>query len=365
MLRGYARASGFAAIAFILMVGSASALPNDPLEEPAQWVQEQVHALPIPDASIDCETEEMDTQSTRDCREEAKHEARDERDATADNARQNPVASTAVDEVYTVVDDTDAQLDAVLLRLDLALYDVEKTADEVTRTVDDLLADDEPYDDAVSYRQAAVKTQGPGLEPLYWFAGATVASAAILWVLGSSGIIGSTGSAGAAGEGLRRVAPAGMFTRFQRSTVLDHPRREQMYRLIGETPGIRLQDLCDATGLSRTAVTHHLRLLEQQHLIVSRRVGRSRHFYENGGMYERSQKEAYALLQNDRSREIAAFIQAHPGAIQKRLCEELDVRASIIHWHVQRLRDAGLIRCDRQGRTVAYYPDSALASLNL
>jgi DNA-binding transcriptional ArsR family regulator len=184
-------------------------------------------------------------------------------------------------------------------------------------------------------------------QPAVWVAAAVAGTSAVafFWVTGSS----------AAASGVRKPVFSPLFTRFEGEKVLEHPRRAELYAAVAEKPGICLQDLCVETQLSRTAVTHHLRLLEQQHVVVSKRVGRSRHFFENGGRYASNQKDAYALLQNDRSRTIMDLIRAEPGIIQKGICENLDLQASIAHWHIKRLSEAGLIDPIKQGRTVQYY----------
>lgn len=192
-------------------------------------------------------------------------------------------------------------------------------------------------------------------------AGATLFA---FWLAGSSGSVG-VGASAVAGKDLRKLLPfaSPLFTRFSKETVLGHPRREALYALILQNPGISLQALGDGTGLSRTAVLHHLRLLEQQHVIVSIRKGRSRHYYENGGRFGHDQKDAYAVLQNGRSKEIAAFIRAHPGILQKALCEGMGIQPSIAHWHVRRLVDARLVESIHKGRTVSYFPAAALTGL--
>ncbi|MGB1697331.1 MAG: winged helix-turn-helix transcriptional regulator [Thermoplasmatota archaeon] len=181
-----------------------------------------------------------------------------------------------------------------------------------------------------------------------WVAAAVASSGtiALFWLAGSSAAVTPTA---------KKPMFSPLFTRFEGQKVLEHPRRAELYGHVAEKPGIRLQDLCDETQLSRTAVTHHLRLLEQQHVIVSKRVGRSRHFYENGGRYAMHQKEAYALLQNERAAEIMKLIRKEPGIIQKGVCESLSLQASIAHWHIKRLHEAGLVDAVKQGRTVQYY----------
>ncbi|MHB8633634.1 MAG: winged helix-turn-helix transcriptional regulator [Thermoplasmatota archaeon] len=212
---------------------------------------------------------------------------------------------------------------------------------------------------------ATVATAAPTLlTGTLLLAGAAAAGSisVFLWMAGSSG----SASAGAVGgRDLRRLLPfaSPMFTRFERGSVLGHPKREALYALIMQNPGVSLQALGDATGLSRTAANHHLRLLELQHLVVSKRMGRSRHYYENGGRYQTHQKDAYALLQNPRSKEIASFIQDHPGSIQRDLCVALGLQASIAHWHVSRLVDADMVLAVRRGRTVTYFPGQALQAV--
>jgi predicted transcriptional regulator len=53
---------------------------------------------------------------------------------------------------------------------------------------------------------------------------------------------------------------------------------------------------------------------------------------------------------------VARFIQEHPGAIQKHICQAMGIQASVAHWHVRRLQEAHIIDAIRQGRTVSYFP---------
>jgi len=248
-------------------------------------------------------------------------------------------------------------------------------AEDASRIPQDLLASTQPKEGTepatTPKSNAAQPVASSVLTPTLILAAAGATAAVTFfgfWLAGSSGAVGAKAAAGAGSRvgDLRRLLPfaSPLFTRFERDTVLGHPRREALYALILQEPGISLQALGDATGLSRTAVIHHLRLIEQQHLIVSRRVGRSRHYFENGGRYGHDQKEAYAILQNGRSKAVAEFIKGHPGAMQKALCEALGIQPSIAHWHVRRLEEAKIVETIRQGRTVAYYPGPGLTAMD-
>lgn len=281
-------------------------------------------------------------------------------------------AERAEREARTAKADAEARLwklaeDAGLL-VDEIVHEAQSIADDAERQVPDVEQTvygpdvaPEPEEEPAIAPKARIIESIDITEPMI-LVGATATAAGILfWLAGSTGMTGA-GQAGASTSELRRLLPyaSPMFTRFERDTVLGHPKREALYAQIMEKPGVTLQDLCEKTGLSRTAVSHHLRLLEQQHLIVSKRMGRSRHFFENGGRYGRDQKDAYAVLHNDRSKDIHAFIQGNPGAIQKDLCEAMEIQASVAHWHVKRLEEARLIEAVRQGRTVSYFPTQAL-----
>lgn len=278
-----------------------------------------------------------------------------------------------------------SDVDVLLAWLDAQEAEVKATAEatlgELGHEADKTLAEGQAMIDAMAIQfapteeetetQSAYTPEAPSRTRAIVAATVAVAATAgsifvMFWTAGSTvGTAGTAAASKSSATGLRKVAPAfsPLFTRFEGRDVLKHPNRAQLYTLVAANPGVRLQDLCEETMLSRTAVTHHLRLLEQQHLLVSERVGRSRHYYENGGRYEREKKEAYAVLQNDRSKDIAQFILSNPGTIQKNLCESLDVRASIAHWHVKRLEEASLVEAVRKGRTVSYYPAGSLSSL--
>lgn len=253
-----------------------------------------------------------------------------------------------------------------------ALGVAREAAETASRLPNELLApapvEEAPAEEMVPATTGAEVAAPSMLAPaLILAAGAATATFLGFWLAGSSGAVGANAAAAGSRVGdLRRLLPfaSPLFTRFERGTVLGHPRREALYALILQEPGISLQSLGDATGLSRTAVIHHLRLMEQQHLVVSRRVGRSRHYFENGGRYGHDQKEAYALLRNDRSKAVAEFIRAHPGSMQKALCTALGIQPSIAHWHVRRLEEAQVVQTVRKGRTVAYFPGPGFAAMD-
>lgn len=358
-------------LAALLMVPASSADPMDDArnEAHAAWGQYHVaHAWLHHEAGLE-EDESTEEPQSQERRYEYRGSSEPEESESED---QDALQAWLLAELAETQEDA---TDAAQLVQD-HLSDLERQAEDAVEEGQAALAMIQvaPQSDAQAAEpQAAQAEEAPPIPTAVVVA--TVAAAAtagtafvMFWTAGSTvGTAGTAASGKGTGAGLKRIAPAfsPLFTRFEGKEVLRHPNRTELYGLVAANPGVRLQDLCEETGLSRTAVTHHLRLLEQQHLIVSERMGRSRHYYENGGRYERQKKDAYAILQNDRSKDIARQILVNPGIIQKGLCDALDVRASIVHWHVKRLQEASLVEAVRDGRTVSYFPAGDLRQLTL
>lgn len=282
-----------------------------------------------------------------------------------------PVIFLVEDTADDTVADVAARVDPLLGFVGQQVKPVQDAANSIPTLLVGPPAEGEVHEPAPA--SAAVTGVEHDVPVQFLVAGTAAAAAAVaaLWLAGSSSSLGA-GAAGAtggklAGTDLRRLLPfaSPLFTRFEKDTVLGHPKREALYALILQDPGVSLQSLCDATGLSRTAVTHHLRLMELQHLIVSKRMGRSRHYYENGGRFGRDQKDAYAVLQNDRSKAVADFVKQNPGAIQKAVCAALGIQASVAHWHLKRLQESTLVEAVRHGRTVSYFPGAGMKGIPL
>lgn len=63
--------------------------------------------------------------------------------------------------------------------------------------------------------------------------------------------------------------------------TLAHPDRRRMIDLLIEGPGMSLKALASHFETSRIAVLKHVRALEAAELVLSKKVGRTRHLYFN------------------------------------------------------------------------------------
>ncbi len=147
---------------------------------------------------------------------------------------------------------------------------------------------------------------------------------------------------------------APMYTRIEKNNMLEHGTRENIYGLIQTNPGIHAHEISTRTEIGWGTAVHHLRMMENARLIVSKRSGRYKRFYLSAGIAP-AQKEAYGVLRNDTTRGIAQYVAEHPGCIQKEVCEAFGIQPSLTSWHMGKLEGANLVKKVREGRKVHYY----------
>lgn len=157
------------------------------------------------------------------------------------------------------------------------------------------------------------------------------------------------------------VAP--LYTRIGRDEVLEHGKREEIYTLIRANPGIHAHDVSAKAGIGWGTTVYHLKLLEDNRLVVSRRLGRYKRFYVNAG-HVTQHKDAYAALRHETTAAVARAVRATPGLIQKDLCASLGLQPSLVSWHIDRLEEAGLVKKVKEGRTVRYFAGPAWEGLD-
>lgn len=162
---------------------------------------------------------------------------------------------------------------------------------------------------------------------------------------------------------LRRVAGVAvvpLYSRMDRSEILDHETRQEMYDLIRDEAGISMQEIADEVGCGWGTVVYHLEKLEDEGFVTSEHTGGRRRFFAAGEV-EPDDKDAVGVLRQDTPRAIMAYLLEHPGANQSELTEALDIAASTASKHLGRLEEAGLVDRERDWRKVHYRPAEGVA----
>lgn len=142
--------------------------------------------------------------------------------------------------------------------------------------------------------------------------------------------------------------PGGLFlvgyTRQTESGTLANDTRQRVYEAVKESPGIYIAAIVEATGIPRSTVRYHLRVLADEGLVMDEIIG-GKHRYaaatENLALH--------AALDdgptNDVLRAVSRFEPVSVGG----LAEELDRAPSTVSHHLERLTDDGLVERERDG----------------
>lgn len=153
-----------------------------------------------------------------------------------------------------------------------------------------------------------------------------------------------------------------MYSRLTKSELLDNEHRDKVFQLIRERPGIGATEIQNATGLGWGTTVYHLDRLERAQMVTSERSGLHRCYFPVGTI-ARDDRKAYGLLKGDTTKSIANFLIQRPGATQSELCEALGMSASAASKQLTRLEGAGLVRREREWKTVRLFPEGALPGL--
>lgn len=157
-----------------------------------------------------------------------------------------------------------------------------------------------------------------------------------------------------------------LYARVPKEDTLQHKGRELLYELIKGEPGISTNKLAKDVPFGWSTLTYHLRVLERNEAIVSVRDGRYKRFFDRrSGRYSNGRKFILAVLKNDATLQIARRIRDAPGASQKDVAGQFQLSPSSVHWHVQRLLEAGLVQKVRDAHNVRYYPGDAWAHVTM
>jgi len=137
---------------------------------------------------------------------------------------------------------------------------------------------------------------------------------------------------------------------------------ERLLSLIRANPGIHVRRLAQLVGLSWNTCLHHLRTMEAQDRVVSRKVqGRVCYFDRTRGAVDG--KEALCLLRDPDNRRLVQRILEEPGRKQVEIAKALSMPTSTVHRRVARMEAAGLIRRMHESRSMLVFPSERLGAL--
>ena len=139
----------------------------------------------------------------------------------------------------------------------------------------------------------------------------------------------------------------------KRLTLLLHPLRREIYRLVCETPGVYFFELSSALTAPHGTINWHLRKLEEASLIKSTKFGGKRVYYSRTLRSEDVEK-AFVVLKHVTARKVFAYILNNEGCHQTQIARVLDIHHDTVRHHAQRMETAFLVERFKDGRKTCY-----------
>jgi DNA-binding MarR family transcriptional regulator len=139
------------------------------------------------------------------------------------------------------------------------------------------------------------------------------------------------------------------FTRLEKDEVLEHSKRDELYKFIKTNPGPSFSDLRRELDLSNGTLVHHLRILEAQEYVKPVRDGFRTRFYIRGPKVVPTSYLTRTQIQ------LIDAIAANPGLTQKELSLVLGLPRESISYHTKQLAAKGQLQIQQDGKWRRYW----------
>lgn len=162
-------------------------------------------------------------------------------------------------------------------------------------------------------------------------------------------------------EQLTRILVLPLCARIHGDRTLVHKLRRRTHHLIATKPGIGTQSLSRELGTPEGTVRYHVNVL------VSRGFVREQHLDGLTGYtlttVNTSEAAAKMAARHPHAGSIAALIGTTPSGVTLReVMQETGIAQGAAYHHLMRLASRGVIRVERSGRTLRYFPLPSLAA---
>ena len=135
--------------------------------------------------------------------------------------------------------------------------------------------------------------------------------------------------------------------------VLELETRRKIYDLIKENPGIHLSKISQILKMRTSLVEYHLIFLEKHEIIKSDRETGYKRYYLKGQIGVKDKKYLFILRQKTVLK-IILFLLKNEISPHKILLENVDVSASTLSYHLNKLVKKDIVELSRYGENKGY-----------
>ena len=142
-----------------------------------------------------------------------------------------------------------------------------------------------------------------------------------------------------------------LYTRLKREDTLNNETRERVYNHIIANPGDSYASILKKLELKNGTLVYHLRTLEREHYIKSKKDGKFKRFYPWGHKVGARDPNHLTNIQN----EIVNIIKSNPGVSQSSIANMLGRSRQSVNYQIKVMAEAGLINVVKHGITSRCY----------
>src|SRR5690348_9073267 len=132
--------------------------------------------------------------------------------------------------------------------------------------------------------------------------------------------------------------------------VLDLDARKRIVNFVQENPGMHLRAMAEQLAMPVSTLEYHCYQLTRHGRLATREDGGFKAFYPADGM-DRRDKDILYLVRHDVPRRICTHLVLTPGANPKDLKHVVGLSGPTLSFHLAKLKRAGLVREEPDGRT--------------
>ncbi len=133
---------------------------------------------------------------------------------------------------------------------------------------------------------------------------------------------------------------APLYSKLKETAILGNDSRDSIYNLISTSPGITFGAITKELNLKTGTVSHHLRILEREGYIKSKKAGKFRRYYVVG-----TKATGFNQIQD----RIVEKVQEQPGISQSDIGRELQLSRQLVNYHMKELVSQDVIKLEKIG----------------
>ncbi len=148
------------------------------------------------------------------------------------------------------------------------------------------------------------------------------------------------------------VGLAPLYVKLKKGKVLDHFVRGQIFGHIQTNPGSHYNEIKDVLGVANGVLAHHLRTLEREVFIKSKKEGKLKRFYPADMDIE---IDKHGIQLSEAQLEIIDEIRQKSGVSQSDIARALNKDRRVIAYHIKQFDRMNIIRLEKSGRETGCY----------